>query len=585
MSSPFTNITKDAAGNARRDITRLLDAHAEWFCTEETTAHQTSNHHLRRVDCDVNVERHQLIFSFWGAQGFTAHSVRAWSYDDNQIKFQIAILDTVTPASLVTLTPRASITDDAARLEHARLELCARLAHLAINALDETAWKIETCALSPSTRRTRPGRFARVILARGRSRIALTCDLTNIATPTNARKTAMRPATDSLLASSLLWLARLAASRPAASRKHGRIKRARSAIDNTPASTQLWIVASGAHASDIALRCACLRPTTRACVRVYGANDDLTALTDEPTPSLDEAVRTSRHTASRLTCLTHHPSQLAERIRLLAPEAIDIIPARHGETLRFHGLAFARLRRLMNREHLWLGVSHNTRTRAKRDYFRLAINDTDTSDISDTNTSDTDAGDTNATAHTWRTVSPIIGELIAKLVAARRHDSSNHRHTLFHLAPESWLESLLRRDITRLDAGLRLAPLHAQIRTAHTASHARPVDLLAVRRDGRLVVIELKVAEDDALPFQAADYWRRIETLRQAHGLDSLFETVRLADAPPLVYAVAPLLRFARSFDSLAALISPRIELYRFDINEDWRAGVRVMRRARVGSA
>ncbi len=581
MPNAFINITEDAADaaeNARRDITRLLDAHAEWFCTEETIAHQTSNHALRRVDCDVSVERHQLVFSFWGTQGFAARRVHAWSYDGNQLKFQIFASDTTTPASLVTLTPRASITDDAARLEHARLELCARLAHLALNKLDEPSWKIETCALSPSTRRTHPGKFARVILARGRSRIALTCDLTNIA----AHKTTMRPATDSLLASSLLWLARLTSrptSRSIVSRKTGRSKYARSTIDNNPATTQLWIVASNAHASDIALRCACLRPATRDCVRVCGANDDLTALNGEPIPSLDEAVYTSRRTASRLTRLTHHPSQLAERIRLLAPEAIDIIPARHGETLRFHGLAFARLRRLMNREHLWLGVSHGTRTQSKRDYFRLDIDDTDTSDISDSSTTDTDT-----TPRTWQTVSPYINELIAKLVAARRHDSPNHRHTLFHLAPESWLESLLRRDITTIDAGLRLAPLFAQLRTAHVLSHARPVDLLAVRRDGRLVVIELKVTEDDALPFQAADYWRRIETLRRTGSLDSLFENVRLADAPPLIYAVAPLLRFARTFDSLAALISPRIELYRFDINEDWRAGVRVMRRSRANS-
>ena len=531
---------------------------------------------MRRVDCDVSVEHYQLVFLFWGAQGFAARQVRAWSYDGTQIKFQIAAPDTTTPASLVTLTPRASITDDAARLEHARLELCARLAHLAINRLDETAWKIETCALSPSTRRTHPGKFARVILARGRSRIALTCDLTNIATPTDTHRTTMRPATDALLASSLLWLARLA-SRPTASRKSGRSNRAQNTLDNNPASTQLWIAASGAHASEISLRCACLRPPTQACLRVWSANDALTALTAEPIPLLDEAVYTSRHSASRLTRTTHQPPQLAQRIRLLAPEAIDIIPARHGETLRFHGLAFARLRRLMNREHLWLGVSHNARTQSKRDYFRFAINEIDTTD--------TDISDTDTTAHTWQSILPSINELIAKLIAARRHDSPTHRHTLFHLAPESWLESLLRRDITRLDAGLRLAPLHAQLRTAHTASHApRPVDLLAVRRDGRLVVIELKVAEDDALPFQAADYWRRIETLRRADQLDSLFENVRLADAPPLVYAVAPLLRFARTFDALAEHLSPRIELYRFDINEDWRAGVRVMRRARVGS-
>jgi hypothetical protein len=32
----------------------------------------------------------------------------------------------------------------------------------------------------------------------------------------------------------------------------------------------------------------------------------------------------------------------------------------------------------------------------------------------------------------------------------------------------------------------------------------------------------------------------------------------------------------------LARAIDPDIEVFRFDINEDWRAGVRVMRRMRV---
>ena len=52
-----------------------------------------------------------------------------------------------------------------------------------------------------------------------------------------------------------------------------------------------------------------------------------------------------------------------------------------------------------------------------------------------------------------------------------------------------------------------------------------------------------------------------------------------VADEPPLVYLVAPTLRFHRAFDTLAHAVSTDIEMYRFDINEDWRAGVRVMRR------
>jgi hypothetical protein len=55
-----------------------------------------------------------------------------------------------------------------------------------------------------------------------------------------------------------------------------------------------------------------------------------------------------------------------------------------------------------------------------------------------------------------------------------------------------------------------------------------------------------------------------------------------IADEPPLVYLVAPLLRFHRSFAALARAIRPEVEMYRFDLSEDWRAGVRVVRRLRI---
>ena len=56
----------------------------------------------------------------------------------------------------------------------------------------------------------------------------------------------------------------------------------------------------------------------------------------------------------------------------------------------------------------------------------------------------------------------------------------------------------------------------------------------------------------------------------------------KISNEPPLVYLVAPTLRVHPAFNTLARSIAPDIEIYRFDINEDWRAGVRVMRRMRV---
>jgi hypothetical protein len=55
-----------------------------------------------------------------------------------------------------------------------------------------------------------------------------------------------------------------------------------------------------------------------------------------------------------------------------------------------------------------------------------------------------------------------------------------------------------------------------------------------------------------------------------------------ISGGPPLVYLVAPPLRFHRSFQILTRCITPEINIYRFDINEDWRSGVLVARRLRV---
>ena len=175
--------------------------------------------------------------------------------------------------------------------------------------------------------------------------------------------------------------------------------------------------------------------------------------------------------------------------------------------------------------------------------------------------------------------------LLFSLIQHRSAAAPDHYHALYRNAGEAWLESLLRRDITRLDPGLIIAPVHAQFRTARGGvAGVRPIDLLALRHDGRLVVIELKVSEAREHVLQGADYWQRVEAHRRRGHISraKLFGDRKIRDEPPLIYLVAPTLRVHPSFNTLARSIAPDIEIYRFDINEDWRAGVRVMRRMRV---
>jgi hypothetical protein len=241
-------------------------------------------------------------------------------------------------------------------------------------------------------------------------------------------------------------------------------------------------------------------------------------------------------------------SESAAGIVALFPEAIDVVRAGRGETLRYHGLAFARVRRVMNRESIWFGLEGARR--------RLLD---------------------ESTLEEW-------SKLLRDLREHRRADCPDPRHALYRASPEAWLEAKLRRDITRLDPGLRLAPLHAQFRPIQMGVSSRPVDLLALRRDGRLAVIELKASADREHVFQGADYWRRVEMNRRFGHIERarLFGDAVISDEPPLVYLVAPLLRFHRAFHTLARSLRAEIEIYRFDLGEDWRERVRVVRRERI---
>src|SRR4030095_6443752 len=282
-------------------------------------------------------------------------------------------------------------------------------------------------------------------------------------------------------------------------------------------------------------------------IRVFTVDDELTLLAEENCPDKQELWK--KKLARFPPVAAAAPSELSVAIVAEAPDAIDVVHSRHGETLRYFGLPFARVRSLLGHERVWFGIDRAHRCQLDE-----------------------------STLNDWE-------NLLRDLREHRSSSALDHRHAFYRAAPEAWLESLLPRDITRLDPGLIIAPLHAQFRTARGAKLGiRPIDLLAVRQDGRLVVIELKVSEDREHVLQGADYWRRVEAHRRRGHIAKakLFGPRTISDEPPLVYLVAPTLRVHPSFSALARCIASEIEIYRFDINEDWRSGVRVMRRVRV---
>lgn len=233
------------------------------------------------------------------------------------------------------------------------------------------------------------------------------------------------------------------------------------------------------------------------------------------------------------------PGELAAEVLERSPDKIDIIYSRHGETLRFRGLPFLRTRRLGGKEHAWFGLGRQ----------RRSLNE-----------------ETRAAFH----------DMLDLLHRNRDPEPETPRHELYSLRPEAWIESTLRRDIRRLDGNLILAPVYNQFRSA-----GERIDLLALRRDGRLVIIELKSQPDRDSVFQAADYWRRIELQRRRGVLRAagLFGPREIADRPALIYIAAPALSFHRELERFAAALLPELEMWQFVLHSNWRREIKVIDR------
>jgi hypothetical protein len=173
---------------------------------------------------------------------------------------------------------------------------------------------------------------------------------------------------------------------------------------------------------------------------------------------------------------------------------------------------------------------------------------------------------------------PKLERLIRSLELHRSAPAEQKNHPLFRAAPERWLETIVREDPSKLDA--QLDPCHLYAQTPALAAGDRGVlDLLGVTNRGRLVVIELKASEDIQLSLQAMDYWLRVRRHQREGDFQRFgyFAGMQLSEDPPLVWLVAPGLRFHSATDILLKYLSPEIQITRIGVNENWRRGLKVI--------
>ncbi len=231
-------------------------------------------------------------------------------------------------------------------------------------------------------------------------------------------------------------------------------------------------------------------------------------------------------------------------LELLDPvdrQRTEVLPRSPTEIgFRLHGLEFARVRH---------GVSATSFAREDSITFGAGASETPLTDETE----------------------PVLRELCARLFRSR-HAAGSVRDPLFRMQPERWLEATLRADLGAIESSLRPEPVYTQVPALASADRGM-LDLLAVTRDGRLAVLELKASEDLHMPMQGLDYWMRVRALHASGEIAraGYFPGVELSAEPPLLYFVVTALRVHSTVDTLLKHLAPEVEWRLLALDEKWR--------------
>lgn len=482
------------------DVSQLietLDAHPEWLLLRKGSRPFP----LSRSEFSVHLSNEKLLFEFIDDQGHRSCRIASLSINEDEV-----VLETTgqfgSDIGSITLTPRVAARVLTEEIRQAREQIANDIAALIATSFPGT--KLERVSLNVDN-----GRIAQILYNTCDGPAAAVADVTAKLDP------------ESFLTSAITWLEALSV------RKKGPM-------------LSINIIAEKPRAANLQKLHALLNDKWRSKISIIridrtGESPRLQVLSSRKLSELwREKPRKLIRPDSEL------PSKLARQIMSLSFNNIDSVNTRNGETLRFNGLQFARVRTVMKTERAWFGMN--------REMIPL----------------------TEASR-------PKLSDLVSELANYRTPECSNLRHRYYKASPEAWLESILRRDVNQLDPNLFVSPVYNQFRSA-----GDKIDLLALRNDGRLVLVEIKTSPDRTMPFQAAGYWRRIELQRRRGILAEadLFEGREIADVPTLVYLVAPAWSYHADHERFAAMVSKEIEMWRFELHEDWRREIRVVGRS-----
>ncbi|HSU25836.1 MAG TPA: hypothetical protein VLI65_07640, partial [Pyrinomonadaceae bacterium] len=296
------------------ELSELIAAYPEWLMVRGTGR----SFPLLAGEIDVTVDDGRTLVGFMDDGGFHSWRLNDFKFSEGAIELDVAG-PFARKRETIRLVPRESAATLAASVELARLEKANEIARMIETSIPAT--KIIRVDLNIEN-----GRLGQIIFERDRIRMAALADVTSGLTP------------ESILTTAMTWLEKLAVRS-----KH-------------PISDVL-IAAESRQAKGLQKLHALLNQRWKAKITVaeISRKAEPVVIRELPNRKIRELWRekTKHLTIPR----DPQPGETASRLIELASGKIDIVYSKQGETLRFLGLPFARVRSLLGKEKAWFGVN------------------------------------------------------------------------------------------------------------------------------------------------------------------------------------------------------------------------------------
>ena len=294
------------------ELRERLSAIHEWLLIRE----QGKTFPLYSTEIEINDNGGKLHFGFLDDKGF--HNWRLNHAEVQGTELAIDVAGAFAQGQeTFRLVPRTPAAELALELELARLQLANDIANLIVDSFPVV--RLGRVALSADN-----GRLAQIAFEdEDKTPLAAIADITAKLAP------------EVILTHSILWLEKLA------SRKKNPVRK-------------LWVIAEKRQARALQKLQGLLTDHRKDSLAIHAVDrkSDPPRLLELSSRSVRELFR--EKPPKLILPASIETTNTAQRIIALAPDAIDIVVTRQGETLRFNGLPFARVRTMLGTEKAWL---------------------------------------------------------------------------------------------------------------------------------------------------------------------------------------------------------------------------------------